>query len=260
MSESAGSRLKKLRLEKGLSLEEAHKKTKIHLDILKAIEEDSLVNLNPIYIKGFLKIYCKFLGVNPEDYISGYRISQPAASADKEDNASIIKKPEPKFTPVKLDYLNSADLKKLLGFIVVILISLLFLLGLFQLGKLVSARKRRPVTNKPKVIANEPLKTAGRVEPARSPRNAQLATVRLGISAKEDCWIQLKVDGRVVFRRVLKRGKFESWEARERIDFSLSNAGGVVLDVNGQVIPPLGRRGQTVKNIVITREGLSIPR
>src|SRR3989338_4514467 len=71
--ESAGEKLKKLRLEKGLSLEEAHKKTKIHLNILKAIEGDTITNLNPIYLKGFLKIYCNFLGVNPNEYISGYR-------------------------------------------------------------------------------------------------------------------------------------------------------------------------------------------
>ena len=57
--ESPGARLKKIRLEKGISLEEVHKKTRIHLDLLKAIEEDSLINLSPVYTKGFLKIYCQ---------------------------------------------------------------------------------------------------------------------------------------------------------------------------------------------------------
>ncbi len=75
--ESAGARLKKLRLQKGLSLEEVHKQTKIHLDILKAIEEDSLVNFSPVYIKGFLKIYCKFLGVDPRDCVSDYKEPRP---------------------------------------------------------------------------------------------------------------------------------------------------------------------------------------
>ena len=53
--ETIGAKLKKIRLEKGLTLEEAHKQTKIHLNILKAIEDESLVNFNPVYIKGFLK-------------------------------------------------------------------------------------------------------------------------------------------------------------------------------------------------------------
>ena len=59
--ESIGARLKKIRLEKGLTLEDAHKQTRIHLNILKAIEEDSLINISPIYIRGFLKNYFKFL-------------------------------------------------------------------------------------------------------------------------------------------------------------------------------------------------------
>jgi len=71
--ESTGSRLKKLRQEKGLSLEEVHKKTKIRLNILKAIEEDNIIGLSPVYIKGFLKIYCKFLGTEPKEYIPGYQ-------------------------------------------------------------------------------------------------------------------------------------------------------------------------------------------
>jgi len=52
--ESPGTRLKRLRLEKGISLEEVHKKTKVHLNILKAIEEDNLINFSPVYLKGFL--------------------------------------------------------------------------------------------------------------------------------------------------------------------------------------------------------------
>jgi len=44
--ESNGQRLKKLRLEKGLSLEEVQKKTKVHFNILKAIEGDSISNLS----------------------------------------------------------------------------------------------------------------------------------------------------------------------------------------------------------------------
>jgi len=60
--------LKKIRLAKGIRLEEVHKKTKIHINILKAIEGDGLTNLNPVYLKGFIKIYCNFLGVDPKEY------------------------------------------------------------------------------------------------------------------------------------------------------------------------------------------------
>jgi len=32
------------------------------------------------------------------------------------------------------------------------------------------------------------------------------------------------------------------------------------LEVNDKMIPPIGARGQAIKNIVITKEGLTIPR
>ena len=44
--ETAGARLKKIRQERGLSLEEIQKKTKIHPNVLRAIEGDSLTDLS----------------------------------------------------------------------------------------------------------------------------------------------------------------------------------------------------------------------
>jgi len=73
VSENPGVRLKQIRLARGVSLEEVHKKTRIHMSILRSIEGDSVSNLNSVYLKGFLKLYCKFLNVNPGEYIEQYR-------------------------------------------------------------------------------------------------------------------------------------------------------------------------------------------
>ncbi|MBU3958300.1 MAG: DUF4115 domain-containing protein [Candidatus Omnitrophica bacterium] len=240
--ESAGVRLKKLRLEKGIPLEEVHKKTRIHLDILKAIEEDSFLNLNPIYIKGFLKIYCKFLGVDPRDYISDYRETQGMRPVyQRKESTSLFKANLLKITPPNLIYI-----KKIVFVVVLILISSI---GLFNLGKNISS-KSRPVSKKAG-LADQSVKL---------PQTPIPTAIRLLIRAKEDCWIQLKTDGKVVFQSVLKKGRFESWEAESKIELSLGNAGVVDLEVNGKLISNLGRRGQVLKNILITKEGISIGR
>src|SRR5512137_1102470 len=80
---SIGARLKDIRLKKGLSLEEAHAKTKLNVTILKAIEENNLVQVSPVYIKGFIKIYCEFLGVDPLEYSPDSRTPLPHAVAPK---------------------------------------------------------------------------------------------------------------------------------------------------------------------------------
>ena len=83
-------------------------------------------------------------------------------------------------------------------------------------------------------------------------------TLRLTIFAEEDIWMQVKVDGKVVFRRILKKGSSETWQAKDGFDLWLANAGIVKLELNGKILPPIGRRGQLLKSVVITREGLTV--
>lgn len=251
--ESVGTKLKNLRLQKGLSLEEVHKKTKIHLNILKAIEEDSLINFSPVYIKGFLKIYCKFLGVDPRDYIPDYK--EPKAKISyvsdfQEKPASSFKIPSFKLLPLKAIHIK---------IIVTIILILIFTIGLFNLGKFISFKaswlsKRAEL---PAVISS---KTDNRVPKPKLQNSPAVKIITLDIHAKENCFIQVKSDGRVMFQNILKKGRSESWQAKDKIELSLGNAGVVELEVNGKRISGLGRRGQALKNILITKEGLSVKR
>jgi len=279
--ESAGARLKKIRLEKGLSLEEVHKTTKIHLNILKAIEEDNLVGINPIYIKGFLKIYCRTLDVDPKDYIAGYLESPPRIVKNISDTPQRM----PSFIkniPLSLDSFRKVNIK--IKNVVIVLFIIFFIVSLFSLGKAISRKRvsrrvqevRLPLdtankaavfkkaapgkiewTQKDKKIPVN-IQTPQILEPQKKPVSQG---VRLILRAKENCWLHLAVDGKVVFHAVLKKGKFENWQAKERIEFSLGNAGVVDLELNGKPILPLGRRGQAIKNILITKDaGLVVGR
>lgn len=268
--ESVGARLKKIRLEKGISLEDIQKKTKVHLNILKAIEEDSLVNFSPVYIRGFLKLYCNFLGLNPKDFIPDYKETEKAVKTTAE-------------LPTPSAPLKSSRFKpriKIKAVFIAILI-LLFMAGLFNLGKKISSR-RAYLPRQAKSRRTLPSKT---VTKAQVPPQSQQATkpspvvaskikkdktdfstefnqpIRLGIRAREDCFLHLKVDGRTMFQGTLKRGRYEVWEALKSIEFSLGNAAGVDLELNSKPIANLGRRKQAIKNIIVTREeGLVIPR
>lgn len=273
--ESSGARLKKIRLEKGLSLEEVYKKTKIHLNILKAIEEDNPVNLSPIYIRGFLKIYCKFLGVNPADFISGYKEPQIAETSTttgsvKEQSVSFLKT-----ATVKLGSFRPS--KKIKAVFTIIAVLIVFGIGLFRLGKFLSVKHHSlqgmaklpaftPDISKQKKTQASQAQKASAVTAKQKPKGGKVVDVkttssgiRLGILAREDCWVTLKADGRIVFHSNLKKGKSESWQAKDKMELSLNNAGAVDLIVNGERISPLGKKGQARKNILITKEGLSVP-
>ena len=250
--ESSAATLKKIRQELGISLEEAQKKTKIPLNILKAIEGDSLTDLNPVYLKSFLKIYCKFLKVDPKECIPDYK-ETPSPPA----NITVTK--NPKTTLRKSDFFKTAVIKykKPLVFILIIIV---VVLGLYNLGKFVSSR-RRPNLIKARTLPVPERKQAKKGNKVSALNRKYTASgIKLGIRSRENCWVDLKVDGRVVFRRVLEKGRFETWQAKDKIELSLGNAGAVELEVNGQRFLNLGRRGQALKGIMITREGLNIPR
>ena len=273
--ESAGERLKKIRLEKGLSLEEAQKKTKVHLNILKAIEGDTITNVNPIYLKGFLKIYCKFLGVDPEDYLVDYK--EPRREAvdtplGKEESKLAKKSGVLRETAIKLGTFKPS--KKIKSAAVIILGIVIFSLVLFNLGKFISLKHSRSNLMKQRLSAmsaaverKKEKPKAKTVSPSPNQQAVQHLTqkeqtreITLVMSAKEKCYAVVKVDGRVVFQRTLEKGRSENWRAKEKIELSLGNAGAVELTVNGTRFPNIGKRNEPRKNIVITREGLNIGR
>lgn len=242
--ETIGAKLKKIRLEKGLTLEEVHKQTKIHLNILRAIEEESLVNFSPVYIKGFVKIYCNFLGINPSECIPEYSQAQ----------APLRSLPQEQQKKISLPIIGMPSKTTVL----IVAVLAIVVIGLFNFGK---SRAVAPKQAKRKEIAKlQKSKAPSAVLKSQPKEQAVSSVIRLGIRAKEDCWIQLKADGKVIFQNILRKGRFENWQAKEKIEFSLGNAGVVELEVNGKIIPALGRRGQAVKNILLTKAGLSTSR
>jgi cytoskeletal protein RodZ len=260
--ESVGSQLKKIRLEKGISLEEVHKQTNIHLSILRAIEEDSPINLSPVYSKGFLKLYCKCLGLDPKDFVPDYKEPQQKVVLSNEVQVEEKKKVTDslfKSATQRLITLRSRHLP--LQRLIVFGLALVAVLLLFSLGKALVLRRKLTPAKRPAVpyIAGEKLPLPKVQEPKQEKLPAT-SPIRLAIRAREDCWLDLKIDGRTVFRSKLKKGRAEAWQAKDKIEFSLGNAGVVDIELNSKLLSSLGRRGESLKNVVITREGLSIKR
>ena len=75
--------LSEARLARGLTLEDAERGTRIARRFLIALEEhDYSVFPAPIYARGFLRSYCRYLGVDPEAQLAelpaGWAASPPA--------------------------------------------------------------------------------------------------------------------------------------------------------------------------------------
>ncbi|MDD5006161.1 MAG: DUF4115 domain-containing protein [Candidatus Omnitrophica bacterium] len=254
--------LKEAREGKGISLEEAYKATKIHPKILHALEEGTTLGLSHVYVKSYIKIYAKFLGINRQEL---NKYLYPAMPKEKRIplDASFTAKGEKIQSPSRLEILSNFHFPfKYLKNIMIFLIIFLLLVSIAQ------CFHRRIITPAEKVTAKKSLISVPRTEAANTkPKEKGILKesfpkindiLRLTIFAEGDTWMQVKVDGKVVFKRILKKSSSETWQAKESIELWLANAGIVKLELNGKILPPIGRRGQLLKSVLITREGINI--
>jgi cytoskeletal protein RodZ len=265
-----GKNLKNLRTEKGITLEEIHKRTKLHYNIINALEEDRLANINPIYIKGFIKIYCKALGANPDEYLKSYQQGSAKGSVNVEPQPILNPKPVDK---VRFSFGKHFNLRKILpkliffvaiiGAIILTVILVRFVAKglsgvLARRASFAKVAVRKPVqqrSTKPKpaadvISAPKPIKDTG-----------AKANFPLGVTmhAKKDTVVFLKADGKTIFRGTLAKGRSEYWSANEKIEFTVNDGGNIDLDYAGQNFYPLGKKGLALKNVVVTKNGINIP-
>jgi cytoskeleton protein RodZ len=275
---SVGAYLRQAREEKNLSYEQVSKGTKIHGNVLKAMETDDFKVLGGVYARSFLRIYADYLGLDKEDMIQRYEQATGSAAPKR-----IIFPGEPKAaasTSSGVDWLGAGVswLKKVpWKWVLIVIVGYFILAGTVKHFK---SRKRAappaakiqvkapPVKNDIASIASAPVaapvaKSMPAPEKAAEPKPVAAKPkekIVLVMKAKERVWAQVKVDGKVAFQNVLAKGTAESWQAQERIDLSIANAGAVQLELNGKLIEKIGRRGQALKNVVVTRSGLSVKR
>ncbi|MBE9528672.1 MAG: helix-turn-helix domain-containing protein, partial [Proteobacteria bacterium] len=72
--ESPGEYLKREREHRGVELKAVFEATRIPLKLLEAIESDNLEAQHPTFIKGFIRSYCKHLGLDENDAVLRYEI------------------------------------------------------------------------------------------------------------------------------------------------------------------------------------------
>ena len=251
---SIGSILIDARQAKNISLQEASKNTRIHVNILKSMESDDFTTMGAVYAKSFLKLYAEYLNLDKEDIarrFEGAPGEEARASAEKK--TGIFRSQPLKGTGIQLQSLAKCleSLKKInFKYVAVIVLVIIVVMGLNRF-----VHRRRSVFRRPE-------KTEAKATPAKksvtAPKAQQEEKIVLVIRAKDKSWLQVKVDGKIVFQSILAKGTAESWQAKEKIELWLGNAGAVQLELNGKLLGKIGRPGQALKRVLVTRAGLSI--
>lgn len=265
--------LKEARRNKGVTLDEAYGATKIHPKILHALEEGTTLQLSGVYVKSYIKIYAKYLGISQKELDRYFGSASLKEKEEKKTGADILFKVNKnriqhllKLSPVlgPSPVFKIKNLKNIAIIFVFILLSLIFIRYVFRISKSDSVKSSKNTKAAAGTIRDVLSKTKT-IEPKRKEAKKESIpnvedSVKLTIFAEENTWMQVKKDGNVVFKGMLKKSNSETWQAKDKIELQVNNAGTVRLEFNNKILPRIGRKGQSLKSVLFTKEGFSIKR
>jgi cytoskeletal protein RodZ len=115
MSEISGSKLKQIREERNITLEQVAKSTRIRLSILQDLENDEYTDLGSrVQIRGFLKLYADFLGVPLEETTPLITVEEaPISDASTNQSAEELKAPSEVIPPPKVKSSKKKEPKRI---------------------------------------------------------------------------------------------------------------------------------------------------
>lgn len=243
-----GQMLQAAREDKQWSYTYTEEVTKIRVRYIQALEEEKYEILPGItYVKGYLRTYSKQLGLDSDEIIALY-------------NATAMPEPSPLFVSPK-PRVKARPLwirPSIIGSMAVLAIVLIIGIATYsQSGKnLVDSTP----TALPSAPQAEDVKPAPTVPVVPNPDNVVAAT-QDGLTAQllftQPCWIVVKADGQPLFQGTFTAGTSKEVKATSKIELvSVGNAGGLTVTLNGKTLPSLGKAGEVLSNIVLTKDNL----
>lgn len=283
-----GDRLRREREARGVTLGEVSESTKISTGFLRALELEDFERLpGGVFNRGFVRAYCKFMGIDEEAMVVDFDTAYDEYRAEHAPSPRIEPPEEKKKIPIQ-DY----------RFSLAILVPVILLITIVSLwrhhreatgaNQRVAAASREtgnrssnsasttadvkpkqsaaisnsaPTDKAPKTVAANPAAGSSEIKPpsAAAPKAPEIAAapkpkpIRLEVHATEDAWMSVIADGKTMMEGVLPATGTRKFHAKKNIYFTTGNAGGVEVSYNGRPLPPLGTINE-VKSLSFTSE------
>ncbi len=244
-----GQLLREAREKKGLSIAEVERETKIRPPQIEALEEESYEKLpGGIYLKGLLRSYAQYLGLDLKEVMTLYggEHEQVGPTAPVADG----------FEPPKGMTISSwLFIDLFLGALIVVSIAVVG--GLAYNRWIPNSPQSASTATRRASLASPVLQLSPTSTPFPTFTPTQIASgrVQADVEIIARTWLEVTVDGEEAFRGLIEAGTKWSWFAEDSIAMHVGNAGGVLVTINGQELGPLGELDEVV-DIEWTWEGL----
>lgn len=247
--QTLGAYLRQAREARGETLEQAEEATHIRSRFLEALEVWDLAAFpgGDVQIRGFLRIYARYLGLPADEVLARYKSGgQPAGAATSGKPV-----PPPRQPPVVTSRPRWMSVEKLI--IASVLLILLLTIGVGG-WYLVSQKFGGGKISPPATTA---LASEADLYPTLTPSTAQSSPlavptilpnpgggVTVTLEATEHVWARVAVDGNLVFEGMLAPDQVETWSGQELVIVDAGNGAGVQVTVNEQPQGALCGRGE----------------
>lgn len=236
-----GDRLRQLRQQQGITLEQVAAKTMIPMRTLTAIEQGKLEQLpEPVYIQGFIRRYADVIGINGAEFSVAFplrpnRLSTRAPWWRRSVRAQL--------RPLHL----------YLFYMVLVAAAVSGLSHLMSRSTAAIANLTDPTTQIQPLSTKAPALQLGPANLGRpmtnrvnGPQSKLLVPgkpVRVGLTLTDQSWVRIVADGKTEFEGVLPEGTQRIWVASKEVIVRAGNAGSVLVSYNDSQAKPLGEPG-----------------
>lgn len=235
-----GERLKREREMREVSMDELTKATRISPRFLEALENEQWERLpGGVFGRGFVRTIARYLGLNEEGLLGDYDLARGdqkmEAPAPYENR---IPSP-PKWIPV-----------------VAVLLLLLVLAGLVYGGRYAwkmyaahraarraSAALTQPETRTPSVSAS--VSNPATPSATSDPANPSTPALDLSVSTSAATRVRILADSKLLLDSELPANETRHFFANQEFEVSAADSSAVLLELNGQVMRPLGTPGSS---------------
>lgn len=274
-----GEQLKKERERKGITLEEVARVTKIRKTYLQALEDGDFGAQSPVFMKGFLKSYADFLGLDSSDILNRYKqdiTTEDEFEAEREVSASrrrssqylvpgiitlslaiiiiitsifTIKRHNTVTPPV-----TPQEPKKQDALVKNITTQPLLTTVHEKIFKNLTASKAIPTSAPapPAIVeAKPPEKTEKSAEKAVKAPNSEKNEKKhsLYITAKGTAWLRVAVDDGAATEVLMKKGEIIDLAANRKFTVVTGNAGEIDITLDGKALGSLGESGKVISKV-----------